>query len=33
MEAKTWFNLSLFNTPRAGDYFEDLIRPSTLCGR
>ncbi|MEZ5506437.1 MAG: ferredoxin reductase [Gammaproteobacteria bacterium] len=26
MEAKTWFNLSLFNTPRAGDYFEDLIQ-------
>ena len=26
MEAKTWFNLSLFNTPRAGEYFEYLVQ-------
>ena len=26
MQAKTWFNLSLFNTPRAGEYFEYLVQ-------
>lgn len=26
MEAKNWFNLSLFNTPRAGEYFEYLVQ-------
>lgn len=26
MEAKSWFNLSLFNTPKAGEYFEYLVQ-------
>lgn len=26
MDAKAWFNLSLFNTPRAGEYFEYLVQ-------
>ena len=26
MQAKTWFNLSLFNSRRAGDYFEYLVQ-------
>lgn len=25
-QARTWFNLSLFNSPRAGDYFEYLLQ-------